>query len=194
MSDDFVETETENAEIKETNIQMDNQNQNNFIPMNDYQTQMNSDMNQMNEFNNPILDNNLNMMDMNTNILDEEEQKRIEERQKEENERRNKIKEKMEFELKKKEELRQKAVEFLNDFENKRLEEIEKRKAENIKKENEILENKKLAKEGKINPWESITEIIAMKDSEYKGSKEVKRMREVIINRKNDIKEGNDKN
>ena len=33
-----------------------------------------------------------------------------------------------------------------------------------------------------------------MKDSEYKGSKEVKRMREVIINRKNDIKEGNNKN
>ena len=29
-----------------------------------------------------------------------------------------------------------------------------------------------------------------MKDSEYKGSKDVKRMREVIINRKNDIKEG----
>ena len=27
-----------------------------------------------------------------------------------------------------------------------------------------------------------------MKDSEYKGSKEVQRMREVIINRKNDLK------
>ena len=192
MSDDFVEAE--NAEIKETNIQMDNQNQNNFIPMNDYQTQMNSDMNQMNQFNNPISDNNFNIMDMNTNILDEEEQKRIEEREKEENERRNKIKEKMELELVQKEELKKKAIEFLNDFENKRIEEIEKRKAENIKKEQELLENKKLAKEGKINPWESITEIIAMKDSEYKGSRDVQRMREVIINRKNDIKEGNDNN
>ena len=32
-----------------------------------------------------------------------------------------------------------------------------------------------------------------MKDSEYKGSRDVKRMREVIINRKNDIKENGDK-
>ena len=78
MSDDFIDTE--NAEIQDTNINMDNQNQNTFIPMNDYQTQMNSDMNQMNQFNNPISDNNINIMDMNTNILDEEEQKRIEER------------------------------------------------------------------------------------------------------------------
>ena len=89
--------------------------------------------------------------------------------------------------------MRQNAIEYLKDFENKRIEEIEKKKSQNLKKEEEYLENKKLLKEGKLNPWESVIENIAMKDSEYKGSKDVKRMREVIINRKNDIKENGDK-
>ena len=93
---------------------------------------------------------------------------RIKEREKEQIERRKKIEEKIQYELKKKEELRQKAIEYLNDFQNKRQEDIEKRKNENLKKEQENLENKKLLKEGKLNPWESITENIAMKDSEYK--------------------------
>jgi hypothetical protein len=126
---------------------------------------------------------------MNTNILNEEEQKRIEEREAEQIKRRKKIEEKIQFELKKKEELKEKAVQFLNEFMNKRQEEIQKRKSENQKKEEENLENKKLLKEGKINSWENVVENIAMKDSEYKGSRDISRMREVIINRKNDIKE-----
>ena len=71
---------------------------------------------------------------------------------------------------------------------NERAENIDLKKKENKKKEEEFLNNKKLLKEGKLNSWEAVTEQIAMKDSEYKGSKEVQRMREVIINRKNDLK------
>ena len=71
---------------------------------------------------------------------------------------------------------------------NERAENIDLKKKENKKKEEEFLNNKKLLKEGKLNSWEVVTEQIAMKDSEYKGSKEVQRMREVIINRKNDLK------
>ena len=96
----------------------------------------------------------------------------------------------MSFELKKKEELRKKASEYLNNFMNERSQKIELKKKENEKKEEEFLNTKKLTKEGKLNSWEVVTENIAMKDSDYKGSRDVSRMREVIINRKNDdIKE-----
>ena len=71
---------------------------------------------------------------------------------------------------------------------NKRQEEIQKRKSENQKKEEENLENKKILTEGKINSWEIVVENIEMKDSEYKGNRDINRMREVIINRKNDVK------
>lgn len=54
---------------------------------------------------------------MTTNVIDEEEQERINKRNEEEAERRKKITEKMDLELKVKNERREKAVEFLNDFE-----------------------------------------------------------------------------
>ena len=72
---------------------------------------------------------------------------------------------------------------------NKRQEVIQKRKSENQKKEEENLENKKILTEGKINSWEIVVENIEMKDSEYKGNRDINRMREVIINRKNDFKD-----
>lgn len=52
--------------------------------------------------------------------------------------------------------------------------------------EKEFLENKKLVKEGKKNPWETVVDNIAVKESDYKGSNDVSRMRSVIIARKND--------
>ena len=152
------------------------------------QSDLNNNINidSMPEINN-AQNNFMNMYNMN-NEIDEEEQKRINQRQEEANERRKKIEEKINYELKKKEELREKAVKYLNDFMNERAETIDLKKKENKKKEEEFLNNKKLLKEGKLNSWEVVTEQIAMKDSEYKGSKEVQRMREVIINRKNDLK------
>lgn len=48
------------------------------------------------------------------------------------------------------------------------------------------MENRKLIKEGKKNPWENVVDNISVKESDYKGSKDVTRMRNVILNRKND--------
>ena len=118
--------------------------------------------------------------------VDEEEIQRQQERMKEENERRQKKEEKINLELQKKNEFRSKAVEFMNDFENKRREEIELRKKVNLKNEEDNLANRKLAKEGKKNPWELVTDNITLKESEYKGTKDVSRMRNVIVARKND--------
>lgn len=42
-------------------------------------------------------------------------------------------------------------------------------------------------KEGKKNPWEKVVENIELKESDYKGSKDVARMRSVILTRKSDI-------
>ena len=118
--------------------------------------------------------------------LDEKEIQRQQDRMKEENERRQKKEEKINLELQKKNELRSKAVEYINDFENKRKEEIELRKKVNLKNEEDNLSNRKLAKEGKKNPWEIVTDNITLKESEYKGTKDVSRMRNVIVARKND--------
>ena len=88
--------------------------------------------------------------------------------------------------LSKKNELREKAVEYINEFEEKRRAAIELRKKENIKNEEYFLSNKKLEKEGKKNAWEIVTDNITLKESEYKGTKDVSRMRNVIVARKND--------
>ena len=118
--------------------------------------------------------------------VDEEEIKRQEQRMAEENERRQKIAAKQEMEMKMKNERREEAMKFINEFEQKRQEEITKRKQINIKNEEDNLANRKLIKEGKKNPWENVVENITVKESEYKGTKDVSRMRNVILARKND--------
>ena len=66
------------------------------------------------------------------------------------------------------------------------MEEIAKRKEINVKNEKDFIEEKKMIKEGKRNYWECVMDNIAIKDSDYKGNKDVSRMKNVIINRKND--------
>ena len=56
----------------------------------------------------------------------------------------------------------------------------------NIKNEEDNLSNRKLIKEGKKNSWENVVDNISIKESEYKGSKDISRMRSVILNREND--------
>ena len=60
-----------------------------------------------------------------------------------------------------------------------------------MENEKQFLENKNLIKQGKNNPWETVVENIAVKESEYKGSTDVSRMRTVIISRKNDTLNNN---
>ena len=117
---------------------------------------------------------------------DDEEQARLAQRQAEEAERRKLITSKMELELKIKNENREKASAYMREYESKRAEEVAKRKQLNVQNEKSFLEEKKMIKEGKKNAWECVVDNITIKDSEYKGSKDVSRMKGVILNRKND--------
>ena len=114
----------------------------------------------------------------NTNI-DEEEQKRILEREKEAELRKERINKKIKEEEEKRNEIRIKAAEYMAEFNQKRLEEIEKRK--------KALEEKSENKSGENNEdtWANVKNNIDLKDSEYKGSKDVQRMREAMLNNPN---------
>lgn len=65
---------------------------------------------------------------------------------------------------------------------------MNKRKQFNIQSEKESQSKSQLAKEGKQNPWEKVIEHITIKESDYKGTKNVSRMRNVLISKKNDMK------
>ena len=114
----------------------------------------------------------------NTN-MDEEEQKRILEREKEAELRKERINKKIKEEEEKRNEIRIKAAEYMAEFNQKRQEEIEKRK--------KLLEEKSENKSSENNQdtWSNVKNNIDLKDSEYKGSKDVQRMREAMLNNPN---------
>ena len=122
-------------------------------------------------------------MNMNSNV-DEEEQKRIEAREKEALERREKINQKIQKEEALRSEIIKKASEYMIEFEQQRQENIAKRRKELEEKNNNINQNK--APENNADSWGRINSNINLKDSEYKGSKDVQRMREAMLNRTND--------
>ena len=66
-------------------------------------------------------------------------------------------------------------------FENERQENINKRKAEALEKE----KNKNIEGQGKES-WAKVNENIDLKEGDYKGTKNVDRMREAMLNRKNE--------
>lgn len=82
-------------------------------------------------------------------------------------------------------EIRKKASQYLVEFEEKRQEEIANRRKALEEKNSEINNN---IGGGKNNAesWQNVNSNIDLKDSEYKGSKDVQRMREAMMNRKND--------
>jgi hypothetical protein len=49
------------------------------------------------------------------------------------------------------------------------------------------LSNRNFGKEGKKNPRARVVENIEIRESDYKGTKDVSRMRTVILNRKGDF-------
>ena len=123
-------------------------------------------------------DMNINLGFQNTNI-DEEEQKRILAREKEAEERKEKINQKIKEEEEKRNEIRIKAAEYISEFNQKRQEDIAKKRKMLEEKEHKIKE------ENKGDTWSNVKNNIDMKDSEYKGSKDVQRMREVMLNNPN---------
>ena len=157
----------EDSSNQNTNPQPQSENKNlNMEQMNDMFGYLNND-NQLNPKNPSI---------------DEEEQKRILARQKEAEERKAKINKKILEEEEKRNEIRKKAAEYLVEFEEKRQEEISKKRK--ILEKNEINGNNNKG-ESDGNAWNKVKDNIDLKDSEYKGSKDVQRMREAMMNNPN---------
>ena len=157
-----------------------------MLDFDDFQP-MGESSNQPNQPENNQLDMNK-MDDMLTNLnnpqIDEEEQKRISDRQKEADERKAKINEKIKKEEEARIEIRKKAAEYLTEFEMKRQEEIaKKRKALEEKESNQNQGNNT---DGTADAWSKVSGNVDLKDSEYKGTKDVQRMREAMMGRKND--------
>ena len=116
--------------------------------------------------------------------VDEEEQKRILDRQKEAEERKAKINKKIEEEEKKRNDIRQKAAEYIAEFEEKRQERIALKRKE--LEEKELNRNKGENKEGNSEMWSKVSGNIDLRESDYKGTKDVQRMREAMMNRQMD--------
>ena len=142
------------------------------------------DMNFQPSSQSPNSDTNFNKINNLNTKEDEEEIKRNEAREKEAQERREKINQKIQKEEELRSQILKKASEYMIEFEAKRQETIAKRRKELQEKNNNINQNK----EGGSNAdsWGRINSNIDLKDSEYKGSKDVQRMREAMMNRTND--------
>ena len=139
--------------------------------------------------NNRTKTNNMDFMMNNINSsspkIDDEEQKRISDRQKEAEERKRKINEKIEKEEQLRSEIRKKAAEYMVEFEEKRQENIAKRRKE-LEEKSAQSNNNLGGGKNNAESWQNINSNIELKDSEYKGSKDVQRMREAMMNRTND--------
>ena len=124
-----------------------------------------------------------NLNNLNTKV-DEEEIKRNEAREKEAQERRERINQKIQKEEELRSQILKKASEYMREYEAQRQENIAKRRKALEEKNNNINQNK----EGGSNAdsWGRINSNIDLKDSEYKGSQDVQRMREAMMNRTND--------
>ena len=116
--------------------------------------------------------------------IDDEEQKRILDRQNEAEERKQKINEKIKKEEELRNEIIKKANEYMVEFEQQRQENIAKRRKELEEKNNNINQNQ--GGGSNADSWGRVNSNIDLKDSEYKGTKDVQRMREAMMNRTND--------
>ena len=146
-------------------------------PSNPSQNQSESnqfDMNKMNDM----------FMNPNNPQIDEEEQKRISDRQKEAEERKEKINQKIQKEAELRLEITKKAAEYLAEFETKRQEEIAKRRKELEEKQANPNHDDKT--DGTSDSWSKVSGNIDLKESDYKGSQDVQRMREAMLHRKED--------
>ena len=154
---------------------------NDFEPMGDSQ---NHEENQP-QINQPFMNQMDNMLNnIGKQKIDEEEQKRIADRKKEAEERKEKINKKIQKEEEARMEIRKKAAQYLLEFEEKRQEQIAKKRKE--LEEKELNPNQQNNTNGTSDSWSKVSGNIDLKDSDYKGSKDVQRMREAMMNRQND--------
>ena len=169
--------EFQNGETQPKTTSLDDMLNMNFQPLNEQPQENNNAMLNM-DFN---MDKNINT---NINPIDEEEQKRIADRKKEADERKEKINQKIKKEEELRKEIMKKAAEYMVEFEQKRQEYILKRRKELEEKNSDL--NKNNEKGNNADSWGRVNSNIDLKDSEYKGSKDVQRMREAMMNRTKD--------
>ncbi len=146
---------------------------NDFQPMGESSNQ-GPNQSELNQINNMFTN-------LNNPQIDEEEQKRISDREKEAQERKEKINNKIKKEEEARIEIRKKAAQYLVEFEEKRQEEIAKKRKE--LEEKELNPKKENNTNNTADSWSKVSGNIDLKDSEYKGSKDVGRMREAMLNR-----------
>ena len=152
-----------------------------FQPLNDQNQDMPTNT-QNQELNMDFM--NMDSLNPSSPKIDDEEQKRISDRQKELEERKQKINDKIKKEEELRNEIRKKASEYLVEFEENRKENIAKRKKALEEKKSEVNNNQ--GGGSNSDSWNRINSNIDLKDSDYKGSKDVQRMREAMMNRKED--------
>ena len=112
------------------------------------------------------------------------ENQRYAARENEEADRRAALRAKIDKEVTDKNELRLAANTYLEEKRQQRKDRIEKNRRQNKENEAELL-NQRVQKDE--NPWKRVVDNIAVKSSEYRGSKEVGTMRNVIMARKGDF-------
>lgn len=117
--------------------------------------------------------------------VDSEEEQRLLKRQEEAEMRRQKISKKIEEEERMRQEIRAKAREYLVEFEQKRQEDIAKKRQKLEEARNNGNSNQD-GGQGTADSWAKVNDNIDLKDSEYKGTKDVQRMREAMMHRKED--------
>ena len=174
-----TQNEGNNNESQPKTTTLDDMLNMNFQPLNEQPQEkndfmLNLDSNMNNNFN----------TNSNSSPIDDEEQKRIADRKKEADERREKINQKMKKEEELRNEIIKKAAEYMVEFEEKRQENIKKRRQELEEKNSET--NQNVGGGTNADSWGKVNSNIDLKDSEYKGSKDVQRMREAMMNRTKD--------
>jgi len=176
-NDDGVVIEDENNHqgTTEQGANLGNQNYNNMGGEMNY-GQMSGDMNS--GFNN---------MQFSGEEVDPEEKERQEARQKEETIKREKLVKKMNLEIELKQEIRNKAAEWIENSNNLYQKNIQTKREFHKNNEADFLNNRDNIKQGKTNPWDVVIGNIDLRESDYKGSKDVSRMKNVIVTRKGDF-------
>lgn len=111
----------------------------------------------------------------------------IQKREQADMERRALLVEKETEEQRKKTELYKKAEEELKEWADTRKEEIIQRREQN-KVEEETFNENRIALNASKNPWEKVVGSVDIKEGDYQGSKDVARMRQSMLSRRNDVK------
>lgn len=118
---------------------------------------------------------------------DAEELAIIEAAQRDQQERLRKARNKEEQEINEKRERKQKAQEELNNWYSKRDTKIQSKRKINKEEEWAYLQKREEHKKSK-NPWEKIIDNVEIDSKKYLGAKDVSRMRQAMIARKQDLK------